>query len=51
MIAVVVTLIVAFGIWFAIEVRRAPLGCNDCQGVRDCWACGAANDRARADKW
>lgn len=50
MIAVVVVLVVAFGMWFAHELRNAPVGCDDCQGVSDCWVCGAAKDRKRADR-
>lgn len=49
MAALVIALIV-FGFlgWLLIEAHQAPMGCDDCGGVNDCWACGAVEDRERA---
>ena len=32
--------------WLAIEAHQAPIGCDACNGVNDCWACDATQDRA-----
>lgn len=42
---ILVAILAVVTCWLAVELARAPQGCDDCQGVTDCPQCGPITRR------